>query len=160
MHHIRSIKHLRKPMCKSDFFSRQMVAINRKQIALCKYFVHHTRGHNNTWSEAEKSPLKKQKNRSINHNHNHNQEIKPNKPHQLSSTRESRMTTDCHVRFGGRRKPRGIQAEPALFYGNAKPYGRIWKSYGACINRSSRYGISTVKQHQFLASTSQSNAIT
>jgi group II intron reverse transcriptase/maturase len=59
MHHIRKIRDLKKPTSKLDFFSRQMAAINRKQIPLCK--DHHTRLHSNTWSEAEKSQLKKQK---------------------------------------------------------------------------------------------------
>lgn len=59
MHHIRKAKDLRKPSSKLDFFSRQMAAINRKQIPLCK--DHHTRLHSNQWSEAEKSQLSKQK---------------------------------------------------------------------------------------------------
>jgi hypothetical protein len=50
MHHVRSIRNLRKPdsgaKAKFDFFTRQMAAINRKQIPLCK--DHHTRLHNNT----------------------------------------------------------------------------------------------------------------
>lgn len=36
MHHIRKVKDLKKPSSKLDFFSRQMAAINRKQIPLCK----------------------------------------------------------------------------------------------------------------------------
>nr|AZP40192.1 hypothetical protein [Ulva flexuosa] len=56
MHHIRSIGDLKKPSSKLDFFSRQMAAINRKQIPLCK--DHHTRLHSNAWSESEKSQLK------------------------------------------------------------------------------------------------------
>lgn len=62
MHHIRKVKDLKKPSSKLDFFTRQMAAINRKQIPLCK--DHHTRLHSNTWSEAEKSQLNKQKERS------------------------------------------------------------------------------------------------
>jgi group II intron reverse transcriptase/maturase len=59
MHHIRKIRDLKRPTSKLDFFSRQMAAINRKQIPLCK--DHHTRLHSNTWSEAEKAQLKKKK---------------------------------------------------------------------------------------------------
>lgn len=59
MHHVRKIKDLRKPSSKLDFFSRQMAAINRKQIPLCR--DHHARLHSNTWSEAERSKLMKAK---------------------------------------------------------------------------------------------------
>jgi len=46
MHHVRKIRDLKMPNSKLDFFTRQMAAINRKQIPLCK--DHHTRLHNNT----------------------------------------------------------------------------------------------------------------
>lgn len=59
MHHVRRIRDIKKPNAKLDFFTRQMAAINRKQIPLCK--EHHTRLHNNTWTEAEKSRLSKAK---------------------------------------------------------------------------------------------------
>lgn len=36
MHHVRKIRDLKKPNSKLDFFTRQMAAINRKQIPLCK----------------------------------------------------------------------------------------------------------------------------
>ena len=40
------IKDLKSPNKKLDFFTRQMAAINRKQIPLCK--DHHVRLHNDT----------------------------------------------------------------------------------------------------------------
>jgi len=43
MHHVKEIKNLRKTSKKIDFFTRQMEAINRKQIPLCK--DHHIRLH-------------------------------------------------------------------------------------------------------------------
>jgi hypothetical protein len=46
MHHVRKIRDLNNPNNKKDFFTRQMAAINRKQIPLCK--DHHTRLHNET----------------------------------------------------------------------------------------------------------------
>lgn len=52
MHHVKKIKGLRDKKSKLDFFTRQMAAINRKQIPLCR--DHHTRLHNNTWTEEEK----------------------------------------------------------------------------------------------------------
>lgn len=51
MHHVRKIKDL-KSKNKLDFFTRQMLAINRKQIPLCKF--HHIGLHNNTWSAHER----------------------------------------------------------------------------------------------------------
>jgi len=51
MHHVKKIRELRKKP-KLDFFTRQMAAINRKQIPLCR--DHHIRLHNNTWTEEEK----------------------------------------------------------------------------------------------------------
>lgn len=46
MHHVRKIRDMKNPNSKLDFFTRQMAAINRKQVALCKY--HHIGLHNNT----------------------------------------------------------------------------------------------------------------
>jgi group II intron reverse transcriptase/maturase len=56
MHHVRQIKDLRNPKSKKDFYTRQMEAINRKQIPLCK--DHHIRLHNNTWTDTERDKLK------------------------------------------------------------------------------------------------------
>jgi hypothetical protein len=53
MHHVRKIKDMKNPNSKLDFFTRQMAAINRKQIALCKY--HHIGLHNNTWTDEERN---------------------------------------------------------------------------------------------------------
>jgi hypothetical protein len=50
MHHVRSIKGLREK--KNDFYTRQMEAINRKQIPLCR--DHHQRLHLDTWTDEEK----------------------------------------------------------------------------------------------------------
>lgn len=50
MRHVRKIRDLRSPNSRLDFFTRQMEAINRKQIPLCK--AHHIGLHNNTWSES------------------------------------------------------------------------------------------------------------
>lgn len=57
MHHVRKIRDLRDKKSNKDFFTRQMEAINRKQIPLCQ--GHHTRLHNDTWSEFEKQLFKK-----------------------------------------------------------------------------------------------------
>jgi len=46
MHHVRSIRELRNPDTGKDFFTRQMEAINRKQIPLCQ--DHHRRLHSET----------------------------------------------------------------------------------------------------------------
>lgn len=46
MHHVRKIRDLRAQDSKLDFFTRQMAAINRKQIPLCK--THHQGLHNNS----------------------------------------------------------------------------------------------------------------
>ena len=46
MHHVRKIKDLRKPNSKLDFYTRQMAAINRKQVPLCS--LHHIGLHKNT----------------------------------------------------------------------------------------------------------------
>ena len=45
MHQVRKIREMKNPNSKLDFFTRQMAAINRKQIALCKH--HHIGLHNN-----------------------------------------------------------------------------------------------------------------
>lgn len=52
MHHVRKIRDLKNPNSKLDFFTRQMAAINRKQVPLCQ--DHHIRLHNNTWTAAER----------------------------------------------------------------------------------------------------------
>lgn len=46
MHHVRKIRDLRNQKSKLDFFTRQMAAINRKQVPLCK--AHHIGLHNDT----------------------------------------------------------------------------------------------------------------
>lgn len=46
MHHVRKIKDLKDGNSKLDFFTRQMAAINRKQIPLCK--DHHIGLHQNS----------------------------------------------------------------------------------------------------------------
>ena len=53
MHHVRSIRDLKNPQSKLDFFTRQLAAINRKQVALSK--DHHIRLHNNTWTDEERA---------------------------------------------------------------------------------------------------------
>lgn len=45
-----------------------------------------------------------------------------------------------------------------IFYGYARPYGWIWKHLGSSDDWSPGYGISTIKQHKFLAIASQLNA--
>jgi hypothetical protein len=55
MHHIRSIRDLRNS--KSNWFSRQMSGINRKQVPLCK--DHHIKIHNNTMTEEERESFKR-----------------------------------------------------------------------------------------------------
>lgn len=54
MHHVRQIRDLKNPKSKLDFFTRQMAAMNRKQVALCK---DHHRLHNNTWNDEEREKL-------------------------------------------------------------------------------------------------------
>lgn len=51
MHHVRSIRTLRDKNSKLDFLTRQMQAINRKQIPLCQ--KHHVAYHNNTLTTQE-----------------------------------------------------------------------------------------------------------
>src|SRR6186713_51061 len=46
MHHVRQIRDLKNPNQKLDFYTRQMAAINRKQVPLCK--SHHNGLHNDT----------------------------------------------------------------------------------------------------------------
>ena len=46
MHHVRKIRDMKNPNGKLDFYTRQMAAINRKQIPLCRY--HHNGLHNNS----------------------------------------------------------------------------------------------------------------
>jgi hypothetical protein len=46
MHHVRQIRDMKNPNNKLDFYTRQMAAINRKQVPLCS--DHHIRLHNNT----------------------------------------------------------------------------------------------------------------
>lgn len=53
MHHVRKIRDLRNKDSKLDFYTRQMAAINRKQVPLCKN--HHIGLHNNTLTEAERT---------------------------------------------------------------------------------------------------------
>lgn len=53
MHHVRKIKDMKNPHNKLDFFTRQMAAINRKQVPLCK--EHHIGLHNNTWTDSERA---------------------------------------------------------------------------------------------------------
>lgn len=52
MHHVRKIRELRNKKSNLDFFTRQMAAINRKQVPLCR--EHHIRLHNDTWTKEEK----------------------------------------------------------------------------------------------------------
>ena len=61
MHHVRKIRDLKNPNSKLDFFGRQMAAINRKQVPLCK--DHHIRLHNNTWTDKERSIFNFESNR-------------------------------------------------------------------------------------------------
>jgi hypothetical protein len=51
MHHVRQIKDLKKSL-KLDFFTKQMAAINRKQVPLCR--VHHMHLHRGTLSEWDR----------------------------------------------------------------------------------------------------------
>lgn len=53
MHHVRQIRDMKNPNNKLDFYTRQMAAINRKQVPLCK--DHHIGLHNNTWTDSEKA---------------------------------------------------------------------------------------------------------
>jgi hypothetical protein len=56
LHHVRSIATLRDKISKLDFFTRQMQAINRKQVPLCK--PHHIKLHNNTLTQTELKKFK------------------------------------------------------------------------------------------------------
>jgi len=53
MHHVRQIRGLKNPNQKLDFYTRQMAAINRKQVPLCKF--HHNGLHNDTWTNEERA---------------------------------------------------------------------------------------------------------
>lgn len=44
---------MKSPNQKLDFYTRQMAAINRKQISLCRF--HHQGLHKNTWTDQEKA---------------------------------------------------------------------------------------------------------
>lgn len=58
MHHVRKIRDLKRPeTLGKDFLTRQMMAINRKQIPLCH--EHHEKYHLGTLSEAEMKDLKR-----------------------------------------------------------------------------------------------------
>jgi len=46
MHHVRKIRDLKDRNTKLDFYTRQMAAINRKQVPLCR--THHIELHNDT----------------------------------------------------------------------------------------------------------------
>ena len=56
MHHVRKIRDLKNQNTNLDFFTRQMAAINRKQIPLCK--PHHVGLHNNSWTEIERAAFR------------------------------------------------------------------------------------------------------
>jgi nicotine oxidoreductase len=68
MHHVRSIKILRSGKTNKDFFTRQMAAINRKQLPLCS--DHHIQLHNNTMSEEDLNKFKKNTARKKKKNNN------------------------------------------------------------------------------------------
>jgi len=53
MHHLKKIKDLKSKNSKLDFFTKQMAAINRKQIPLCSF--HHNALHKNKLSADEKA---------------------------------------------------------------------------------------------------------
>ena len=53
MHHVRQIRDMKNPNGKLDFYTRQMAAINRKQVPLCRF--HHNGLHNDTWTNDEKA---------------------------------------------------------------------------------------------------------
>src|SRR5690554_1115862 len=57
MHHVRQIRDLRDPKIGKDFFTRQMEAINRKQVPLCR--DHHQGLHKNEWTEEERKKYPK-----------------------------------------------------------------------------------------------------
>lgn len=58
MHHVKFIKDLRSKYSQLDFYTRQLRAMNRKQVPLCK--AHHIGLHNNTWTEEEKKTFIKE----------------------------------------------------------------------------------------------------
>jgi hypothetical protein len=53
MHHVRKVRDLKNRDLGKDFFTRQMAAINRKQVPLCS--DHHSRLHSNSWTEQERA---------------------------------------------------------------------------------------------------------
>ena len=53
MHHVRKIRDMKDTKSKLDFYTRQMAAINRKQVPLCKF--HHNGLHNDTWTDKERA---------------------------------------------------------------------------------------------------------
>jgi len=58
MHHVRKIRDLKNPQTMGkDFLIRQMMAINRKQIPICK--EHHLKYHNGTLTETELKEFRK-----------------------------------------------------------------------------------------------------
>jgi hypothetical protein len=56
MHHVKKIRNLRDKTSKADFFTRQMEAMNRKQIPLCR--DHHQRLHKREWTTEEREILR------------------------------------------------------------------------------------------------------
>jgi hypothetical protein len=53
MHHVRKIRDMKSSKSKLDFYTRQMAAINRKQVPLCR--THHIELYNDTWTYGEKA---------------------------------------------------------------------------------------------------------
>ena len=53
MHHVKLINDLKSKNSKLDFYTRQMKAMNRKQVPLCK--KHHIGLHNDSWTDREKA---------------------------------------------------------------------------------------------------------
>lgn len=56
MHHVKKIRDMKEKNSNLDFFTRQMAAINRKQVPLCQ--DHHVRLHNNSWTDGEREKFK------------------------------------------------------------------------------------------------------
>lgn len=56
MHHLRKVRDLKRDT-KLDFFSKQMAAINRKQVPLCK--EHHKKLHSGNMTQEEKDGFNK-----------------------------------------------------------------------------------------------------
>jgi hypothetical protein len=71
MHHLRKIRDLKNPNnIGKHFLTRQMIAINRKQIPICQ--EHHDKYHNGTLSETELKEFR----RAASHKTNITQEMK------------------------------------------------------------------------------------